>query len=473
MVKIQLLEFLRTGIFGPICFGMNRAEVEQALGIPDLEGGISRKYPKPSIWRYGNIEISFESGVDRLCSIYIDHFEVPNSSKVIGVEPWIIQRGLSKSELESALTKQGIKYAELDNTYEGTISVIKTQAGVELYFLEKSEYIDEVLGLYSISLSPHIKSRLPVKQVSVTIPKLAYEKIRQLSQTQKRSIAKLCSEWIVSKVTELSECDRQRHVTVTPCISSNPFSVQIQQRLQTIEQEQSVSIFWACESGSRAWGFPSPDSDFDIRFLYIHRQEWYLSVDNKREVIEYPIEGELDINGWDIRKALRLLRKSHPVLIEWLHSPIVYQEKPTIVEKIRTLVPVYFSPAVCHYHYLHLAKKICQRYLQGDFINLKKIFYVLRPILACRWIEAGLGIVPLPFEALLAQLENTTLKVAITELLEQKKQELESSSAPVPVVITDFITHELARLSLLSYPKKFRTDSEILDQLFRQILVEI
>ena len=246
----------------------------------------------------------------------------------------------------------------------------------------------------------------------------------------------------------------------------------IQQRLQTIEQENGINIFWACESGSRAWGFPSQDSDFDVRFLYHHRTEWYLSIDNKRDVIECPIEGLLDINGWDIRKALRLLRKSNPVLLEWLHSPIVYQEKPTRVDLIRKLAPIYFSPVTCHYHYLHLAKNTVRRHLQNELFNLKKIVYVLRPILACRWIEAELGIVPMSFETLLESLKEVTLKTAIRALLERKKQGNESDFETASPVIMDFITDELARLSSLSYPKKKVPHSDTLDQLFRQILSE-
>lgn len=91
---------------------------------------------------------------------------------------------------------------------------------------------------------------------------------------------------------------------------------EILKRLTDIEGEEDVKIFYACESGSRAWGFPSADSDYDVRFLYRHPEEWYLSVDleEKRDVIERPINDDLDISGWDLRKALKLLRKSNPPL---------------------------------------------------------------------------------------------------------------------------------------------------------------
>ena len=85
-------------------------------------------------------------------------------------------------------------------------------------------------------------------------------------------------------------------------------------RLEEIERSESVRILLAVESGSRAWGFPSPDSDYDVRFLYARPRDWYLSIDARRDVIECPIEDVLDINGWDIRKALHLLLKANPVL---------------------------------------------------------------------------------------------------------------------------------------------------------------
>jgi predicted nucleotidyltransferase len=105
-----------------------------------------------------------------------------------------------------------------------------------------------------------------------------------------------------------------------------PINKLILEQLEQIEQEEQVTILYACESGSRAWGFPSQDSDYDVRFIYLHKPEWYLSIYDKRDVIERPINNMLDINGWDLRKALNLFRKSNPPLLEWLQSPIQYKE---------------------------------------------------------------------------------------------------------------------------------------------------
>jgi len=108
---------------------------------------------------------------------------------------------------------------------------------------------------------------------------------------------------------------------------SDAITATILERLAAIEHTELVHILYACESGSRAWGFASPDSDYDVRFIYVRPRDWYLSIDleRRRDVIERPIEGVLDINGWDLRKALQLMRKSNPPLFEWLHSPLVYR----------------------------------------------------------------------------------------------------------------------------------------------------
>ncbi len=122
----------------------------------------------------------------------------------------------------------------------------------------------------------------------------------------------------------------------------------IQDELARIEGEEGVRIVYACESGSRAWGFPSRDSDYDARFLYIRPVEWYLSITEKRDVIERPISNMLDITGWDLRKALRLFRKSNPPLLEWLQSPTVYKETGSAAEALRSLSPLAFSPKIMH-----------------------------------------------------------------------------------------------------------------------------
>ena len=178
----------------------------------------------------------------------------------------------------------------------------------------------------------------------------------------------------------------------------------IRDELLRIEREEDVTVLYACESGSRAWGFESEDSDYDVRFIYLRRTEWYLTIRNKRDVIEKPIDDELDISGWDLTKALQLLRKSNPPLLEWLTSPIVYTETSSFTERIRERMADYYSPISCMYHYLHMAENNFRKYLKEDEVWTKKYFYVLRPVLACNWIERGLGVVPMEFERLVDRL---------------------------------------------------------------------
>ncbi len=223
----------------------------------------------------------------------------------------------------------------------------------------------------------------------------------------------------------------------------------IQQRLRQIEQNESVHILYACESGSRSWGFASTDSDYDVRFIYVRPKDWYLRVDleQQRDVIELPIDDLLDINGWDLKKALKLFYKSNPALIEWLHSPIVYQADKRFLDALKALLLEYYSPRACFYHYSHMAKGNFREYLQGEQVRIKKYFYVLRPLLAMRWIAQGRGVVPVCFEELVAAVvTDTSLYQDIEQLLEAKKQGFESDYQPRIESISRFIEQELQAL---------------------------
>jgi len=196
----------------------------------------------------------------------------------------------------------------------------------------------------------------------------------------------------------------------------------ILENIQAIEEKETVVVFYACESGSRAWGFPSADSDYDVRFLYLRPVNWYLSINEKRDVIEVPLKGQLDINGWDLKKALMLFRKSNPPLLEWLNSPIVYQEKYTVISELRELAKTYYSPTACVYHYWHMAQGNAIEYIKGEKIKTKKYFYILRPIVAIKWIEQGYGVPPTSFvETMDHVVPNGSLKDAINELITLKK----------------------------------------------------
>jgi predicted nucleotidyltransferase len=175
------------------------------------------------------------------------------------------------------------------------------------------------------------------------------------------------------------------------------------QKLLDMEAREGIRLLYACESGSRAWGFASPDSDYDVRFIYARPTEWYLSVFPGRDVIELPVEGDLDINGWDIRKALELLRKSNPAPLEWLDSPIVYHQRPAALGPLVDLAAKAYNPLASVHHYLSMASH--QRTIlvsAGGVVRRKKYFYLLRALLAARWSLQHSGQPPMEFSKLLA-----------------------------------------------------------------------
>ncbi|MCG7853548.1 MAG: nucleotidyltransferase domain-containing protein [Methanosarcinaceae archaeon] len=172
----------------------------------------------------------------------------------------------------------------------------------------------------------------------------------------------------------------------------------IKSQLACIARENDVRILLAVESGSRSWGFESPDSDYDVRFIYTHRTDWYLSIKEKRDVIELPFDGQLDICGWDLRKTLRLFKKSNPVLMECIVSPFVYLESGSFGEKIRTLAGKYYSRKTGAHHYLNMAESNHKTHIENrEEVNLKKYFYVLRPLINILWLSEKKGLIPMAF----------------------------------------------------------------------------
>jgi len=249
----------------------------------------------------------------------------------------------------------------------------------------------------------------------------------------------------------------------------------IQEKLSEIERQENVCIFYACESGSRAWGFPSADSDYDVRFLYVHPRDWYLSIEDRRDVIERPLVENIDLSGWEISKALRLFRKSNPPLLEWLRSPIVYQQKFSVADKLRNLMPTFYSPRNCFHHYLHMAEGNFREYLRGETVRVKKYFYVLRPLLGCRWIEAGFGPVPMEFGALVGKVASSDiLKQEIFSLLKRKRSGQELDFEPRIPAISNFIESEIERLKQqVEQQPLLPSQNDKLDELFREALIEV
>lgn len=193
----------------------------------------------------------------------------------------------------------------------------------------------------------------------------------------------------------------------------------ILKKLDEIEKSENVKILYCIESGSRAWGFASPDSDYDVRFIYVRPKEFYLRLDKTRDTIEWQLDETLDINGWDIKKVLTLLHKSNPTVYEWKNSKIVYKTTEEW-QSIAKVIDSFFLPKAGIYHYLNSAKRTYHEQLEKEKIKLKKYFYVLRPLLACRWILDKGTPPPMPFCDLVDEYLDSEMRPTVEKLLNLK-----------------------------------------------------
>jgi uncharacterized protein len=250
---------------------------------------------------------------------------------------------------------------------------------------------------------------------------------------------------------------------------------EIQEKLTDLEREKNIKILYAVESGSRAWGFASTNSDWDVRFIYIHNIDWYLAIEEKKDNVEIMLPTDIDLAGWELKKALLLFRKSNPPLLEWLRSPIIYSENYSTANKLRQACSEYFNPKSCLYHYLHMANGNYEAYFKEGIVRLKKYFYVLRPLLACSWIERTGQMPPMEFEKLLKEEINDNIFLAeINNLLERKKVGEELEKGNRIKVIDDFIIYKLKYFKeyLAGYNFKNVPDFKSLNIIFRDTLKE-
>ena len=216
------------------------------------------------------------------------------------------------------------------------------------------------------------------------------------------------------------------------------------QKLKQIELEKDVEILFAVESGSRAWGFASPDSDYDIRFIYKHKPEYYLSLWEQPDVIEFMTEDDLDGSGWDLRKAIKLLAKSNAPLIEWLFSPIVYYANDDFIKQMQEIAVKCFSPIAVLHHYLGTTKNFME-VCEMEEVKLKSYFYALRTALAGKWIIENNTFPPVAFADLLP-IAPQNVQEKIKELMAIKASQDEIYLHPKETLITDFLL-ETVRLN--------------------------
>ena len=242
-------------------------------------------------------------------------------------------------------------------------------------------------------------------------------------------------------------------------------------KLAEIEKKENVRIIYCAESGSRAWGIASPDSDFDVRFIYVRPKEYYLRLDKTRDVIEWQLDETLDINGWDLQKALILLHKSNPTMFEWNNSPVVYKTTPEW-EKISTAINTYFQQKPILYHYLSIAKRTYKEYLTGETVRLKKYFYALRPILACKWILDKKSSPPMSFLELADAYLDKEIAPIVHELLRLKMDTPELGESKRIDIINNYIESSIAEIEaiLKDLPEKDSKKWDELNAIFLSVL---
>lgn len=258
----------------------------------------------------------------------------------------------------------------------------------------------------------------------------------------------------------------------------------IKQVIKQLEFDYDVKVLYACEAGSRAWGFPSKESDYDVRFIYIHRTDWYLSIDEKRDVIEIPkedsismpIDERLDMSGWELKKALKLFRKSNPSLLEWLHSSIIYDQSYSPVDRMRKLEQIVFSPIACVNHYLKMGSGNYCDCLQREDVKIKNYINVLRPIFAAKWVVVHQTAPPIDFQILLDGIVSPgDIKNEISHLINTKMKGEEWSEKLNIEIIHLFIQKEIQHLE--EYAKKMPGGTvdctAELNLLFRDTLREV
>lgn len=248
---------------------------------------------------------------------------------------------------------------------------------------------------------------------------------------------------------------------------------QILKQLQATQQEHNVHIPIAVESGSRAWGFASPDSDYDCRFIYVHNRDWYLSVFEGRDTIEYTPDAIFDVGGWDVRKVIAHLVKSNAVMLEWLSSGVVYRMDEKIHSELWKLGEAFFNPVAVSWHYLSMARNKLGEIEETETAKIKKYFYVLRPLACIRYIHTHGKIPHMRYRYNLAEISlSEMIRGEIELLLTKKETAAEGCLMPRNNILLDFFHRETAWaeewIGTLHHDKN--RDYEQANQTFRRII---
>lgn len=243
--------------------------------------------------------------------------------------------------------------------------------------------------------------------------------------------------------------------------------------VHTTCQAHHITPLHAIESGSRAWGFASLDSDFDVRLIYAHEPNWYLQLYNDKDTFEF-IDPNLfdvpfDIGGWDIKKALTHIHKSNAVIFEWLNSPIVYHSNDDFIQSIRSIQNDFFNPQAVYHHYQGMAKKSWADLDLDKPVKLKKWCYLLRSLLASLWIKEHKSIPPVSMNEMFGLLNADDVH-ELNHLINIKQQHDETYLCHLPKSMQQ-LTHTLCKnTEQLTFNKKSKGDVDVLNALFRKMV---
>ena len=245
----------------------------------------------------------------------------------------------------------------------------------------------------------------------------------------------------------------------------------ILEELRAVEREKGVRVLIAVESGSRAWGMASPDSDYDVRFVYARREEDYLRLEDVRDTIEWKLDETYDVVGWDLCKFLRLMRGSNPTVFEWLESPIVYREDPAF-KRVREAASGCFSSKASAFHYLGMAKGEEKAYSREGAVSAKTYLYAVRAILAARWVLDRKAPAPMAFRELIDAVLDAHMAPSVKRLLEAKSSGAERCEVSRMADLESWIAEEqallFARAREAGAPKK--AEWAKLDELFLEVV---
>ena len=249
----------------------------------------------------------------------------------------------------------------------------------------------------------------------------------------------------------------------------------IASRVSALCLERGVTLRYCNESGSRAWGLESTDSDYDVRFIYQHPKEWYLQLGSPRDMIGplMELDGELDMAGWDLRKVLLHVAKSNPGVLEWLHSPATYIVDEGFLTELRALATTYFNPHRVVAHYLGIARsaKLAGYEENTGTWNVKKYCYYMRPTLAAHYVATRLKIPPVAFNGLLDLVGNDEVVERVNDLVARKATVTESHREAIePTLETYFEEVNAAAGQLRDDMVSKKRDFGSMDDFFRQTI---